>query len=196
MNVAVINPDPGLPPRRAFNADDIRRMVDAGVLAEDENIELVEGEIVVMAAKGYAHERIKNALVKALIKAAPADIEIGVEMTIEFAPGILLEPDITVIPVSKMRRSNANFVTVEQGGCLLLIEIATTSLGYDKGRKASIYAELGVQEFWVVDTNERVTWVHAGPSENGWASIVKHGPGDTLITQALPSFQIRLDDIG
>src|SRR5882724_8978025 len=124
MNVAVINPDPGLPPRRAFNADDIRRMVDAGVLAEDENIELVEGEIVVMAAKGYAHERTKNALVKALIKAAPADVEIGIEMTIQFAHSILLEPDIVAIPVSKMRKSEANFVTVEPGGCWLLVEIA------------------------------------------------------------------------
>src|SRR2546429_525418 len=130
MNIAVIDPAPGLPPRRAFNVDDIRRMVDAGVLAEDENIELVEGEIVVMAAKGYAHERIKNALVEALIKAKPADIEIGIEMSIQFAPGILLEPDIVAIPVSKMRKSEANFVTVEPGGCLLLIEIAATSVGF------------------------------------------------------------------
>jgi hypothetical protein len=52
MNIAVVNPAPDLPPRRAFNVHDIRRMVDAGVLSEDENIELVEGEIVVMAAKG------------------------------------------------------------------------------------------------------------------------------------------------
>jgi len=196
MNVAVIDPDPGLPPRRAFNADDIRRMVDAGVLAEDENIELVEGEIVVMAAKSYAHERIKNALVKALVMAAPADVEIGIEMTIQFAPSILLEPDIVAIPVSKMRKSEANFVTVEPGGCLLLIEMAATSVAFDKGRKASLYAKLGVQEYWVVDTNERWTWIYRGPSEGGWASIDKHGPGDTLTAQELPAFHIRLDDIG
>ena len=61
MNIAVVNPAPGLPPRRAFSVHDIRRMVDAGVLSEDENIELIEGEIVVMAAKGYAHEMIKAA---------------------------------------------------------------------------------------------------------------------------------------
>jgi len=61
MNIAVVNPAPGLPPRRAFSVHDIRRMVDAGVLSEDENIELTEGEIVVMAAKGYAHEMIKAA---------------------------------------------------------------------------------------------------------------------------------------
>jgi len=195
MNIAVIDPAPDLPPRRAFGVDDVRRMIEAGVLAEDESIELVEGEIVVMAAKSYAHERIKNALVQALVKAAPADIEIGVEMTIEFAPDILLEPDIAAIRTSTMRRSDANFVTVDQGGCLLLIEIAATSLGFDKGRKALLYAKLGVQEYWVVDVNEHVTWIHGGPSESGWGSILKHEDADVLTLQALPAFRFKLADI-
>jgi len=69
MNITVKTPAPDLPPRRAFDVDDIRRMIEAGVLGEDENIELVEGEIVVMAPKSYAHEMIKNALVEALFKA-------------------------------------------------------------------------------------------------------------------------------
>ena len=79
MNITVKDPAPGLPPRRAFDVDDIRRMIEAGVLAEDENIELVEGEIVVMAAKSYTHELIKSALAEALFKAAPADIKIAHE---------------------------------------------------------------------------------------------------------------------
>src|SRR3954467_5927907 len=112
MNIAFTYPAPGLPPRRAFNVDDIRRMIEAGVIGEDEKIELVEGEIVVMAAKSYAHERIKNALVEALFKARPDDIEVGVEMTIEFSRDILFEPDIAAIHKSKIRRSKANFVSV------------------------------------------------------------------------------------
>src|SRR5262249_60475795 len=66
MNIAVSYTASGLPPRRAFNVDDIRRMIEAGVLHESENIELVEGEIVVMAAKGYAHEMVRQALIKAV----------------------------------------------------------------------------------------------------------------------------------
>jgi Uma2 family endonuclease len=170
-------------------------MVEAGVLAENEKIELVEGEIVVMAAKGYAHERIKNALVEALFKAKSADIEIGVEMTLQFAPRILFEPDIVAIPKPKMRKSEANFVTVEPGGCLLLIEIAVTSVRFDRGRKASLYAKVGVQEYWVVDANERLTWIYTGASDTGWASIIKREFADMLTTPALPAFQIKLDDI-
>ena len=55
MNIALTRATDGLP-RRAFTVDDIRRMVEAGVLGEDERFELIEGEIVVMSAKGYAHD--------------------------------------------------------------------------------------------------------------------------------------------
>jgi Uma2 family endonuclease len=195
MNIAVVNPAPDLPPRRAFNVHDIQRMVDAGVLSEDEKIELIEGEIVVMAAKGYAHEMIKAALVRAIIEAAPADVTVGVEMTIQFSPASLLEPDIAVIPTSKLIRSDAGFVSIEHGSCLLIVEVAATTLTYDKGRKAIEYGRFGVQEFWVVDANERITWIHTGPSGDGWSSIVKRGADETLKTPALPRLAIQLSDV-
>ena len=195
MNIAVTYPAPGLPPRRAFNVDDIRRMIEAGVLGEDERIELVEGEIVVMAAKSYAHEMIKNALIKAVIRAAQPSLEVGVETTIQFSTGILLEPDIVVLRSDQVVKSDAGFVSVEQGGCSLNIEVSVSSLSYDKGRKAALYARLGVGEFWVVDANERRTFVHTRPSGDGWSSIVERGPDDVLTTPAVPGFSFKLGDI-
>jgi Uma2 family endonuclease len=195
MNIAVVNPAPGLPPRRAFNVHDIRRMVDAGVLSEDENIELVEGEIVVMAAKGYAHEMIMKALSKAVILAAMDDFDVAFEMTLQFAPDTLLEPDVAVFPLGRLLKSDAGFVKVGHGDCLFVIEIAATSLTYDEGRKANLYARFGVHEFWVVDANERITWIHTGPSEGGWSSIVKRSADETLTTPALPRLAIRLSDV-
>src|SRR5690349_1255012 len=109
MNVAVIHPAPGLPPRRAFNVDDIRRMVEAGVIRENENIELVEGEIVVIAAKGYSHEMVRKALSKAVFLAAGDDADVGTEMTLQFSSGNLLEPDIAVFPLGQLQKSNAGF---------------------------------------------------------------------------------------
>ncbi len=195
MNVAVIHPAPGLPPRRAFDVEDIRRMIEAGVLHEDENIELVEGEIVVMAAKGYSHEMIRKALGKAVILAAVDDAEVGIEMTVQFSPGNLLEPDIAVFPLGQLMKSDAGFVSVLRGACSLIIEVAASSLTYDKGRKALLYAQFGVQEFWVIDANERIAWIHTGPSDNGWSSIVERGPDDILRTPALPRLAIKLGDI-
>jgi Uma2 family endonuclease len=68
MNVAVTTAAEGFP-RRAFTVEDISRMIEAGVIREDEKFELVEGEIVVMASKGIAHERIKSALMIAVVRA-------------------------------------------------------------------------------------------------------------------------------
>jgi hypothetical protein len=68
-------------PRRAFTVEEIRRMVDIGVIGEDAPFELVEGELVMMASKGIAHERVKAALVVAIARALPSDLQFGVETT-------------------------------------------------------------------------------------------------------------------
>lgn len=170
-------------------------MTEAGVISEDERFELIKGDFVMMAAKGYAHEIVKQALVRVLVLAAPADVHVGVEMTVQFAEDILLEPDIALFPQRRLAKSDAGFVSADRGACLLAIEVAASSLGYDKGLKADLYASFGVREFWVVDANERITWVHTGPSDQGWSSIVERGPNETLTTPALPNFSIRLADI-
>jgi Uma2 family endonuclease len=148
-----------------------------------------------MAAKGYAHELVKKALVRALVRAVADDVDVGVEMTIELASDVLLEPDIVIFPRDRLKKSDAGFGTLEDGDCLLLVEVAVSSLNYDKELKAQVYAGFGVREFWVVDANERITWVHTGPSAQGWSSTVKRGPSDTLTTPAVPGFSIRLQDV-
>src|SRR5262249_18366640 len=139
MNIAVTRAAEGLP-RRAFTVEDIRRLVEVGVLAEDEMIELVEGEIVVMSAKGYAHDLIKNALAIAIARALPEGTTMGVEMTVQFSNNTILEPDVAVFKRSSLIESDANFSHITNGGLLLAIEVAASSLSYDKGLKAELYA--------------------------------------------------------
>ena len=89
MNVAVTTAAEGFP-RRAFTVEDIGRMMEAGVIRDDERFELVEGEIVMMAAKGIAHERIKSALTVAISRALPDDLTIAVEATLRLSDTIML----------------------------------------------------------------------------------------------------------
>jgi Uma2 family endonuclease len=194
MNVAVTTAAEGFP-RRAFTVEDISRMIAAGVIRENEKFELIEGEIVMMAAKGLAHERIKSALTVAVVRALPDDLTVGVEATLRLTDTVMLEPDIAVFPKELFRKSSAGFAQLDPGEAYLVIEIAASSLAYDKGLKARLYARHRVKEFWVVDANERTTFVHTGPSGDGWSSIVKCGPKDTLTTSALPGFSIRLGEI-
>jgi Uma2 family endonuclease len=182
-------------PRRAFTVDDISRMIDAGVISEDERFELIEGEIVMMASKGIAHERIKSALIIAVVRTLPDDLTVGVEATLRLTDRTMLEPDLAVFPKTLFKKSASGFAQLDPGEALLVIEVAVSSLAYDKGLKARLYAHHKVREFWVIDANERTTWVHTDPSGDGWSSIVEHGPQDVLTTAALPGFAIRLDEI-
>jgi Uma2 family endonuclease len=194
MNVAVTTAAEGFP-RRAFTVDDIARMIDAGIIGEEEKFELVEGEIVMSAAKGFAHERIKSALTIAVARALPEHLTMGVETTLRLTNTIMLEPDIAVFPKELFRKSSVRFAELDRGQAALVIEVAASSLAYDKGLKARLYARHRVKEFWVVDAKAGVTWVHTGPSGDGWSSIVEQGPDEVLTTPTLPGFSIRLGEI-
>jgi Uma2 family endonuclease len=195
MNVAVTRAAEGFP-RRAFTVEDISRMMQAGIIGEDEKFELIEGEIVMMVSKGIAHERVKSALTIAVVRALPANLTIGVEVTLRLTNTIMLEPDIAVFPKDLFKKSVAGFAQLDPGEAELVIEVAASSIAYDKGLKARLYARHKVGELWVIDVNERITWVHMGPGGEGWSSIVERGPQDELTTAALPGFSIRLGDIG
>jgi Uma2 family endonuclease len=194
MNIPVTTAAEGFP-RRAFTVDDISRMIEAGIIGEDEKFELIEGEIVMMAAKGIAHERIKSALIVAIARALPDHLTLGAETTLRLTNTILLEPDIAVFPKELFRKSASGFAQLDPGEAHLVIEVAATSLAYDKTLKAPLYARHRVNEYWVIDANERVTWVHTEPRSDRWSSIVKRRPQDALTTPALPSFSIRLGEI-
>ncbi len=197
MNVATTSAAEGFP-RRAFTVADVSRMLEVGVIRHDEKFELVEGDILMAAAKGVAHERIKSALTIAVVHALPEHLTIGIETTLRLTDTVLLEPDIAVFPkelFAKSASAAAAFAQLDPGEAHLVIEVAVSSLSYDRGLKARLYARHRVSEYWVIDANERTAWVHTGPSGDGWSSIVRRGPDDALSTPALPAFQLRLGEI-
>jgi Uma2 family endonuclease len=178
MNVAVTTAAEGFP-RRAFTVDDIARMIDAGIIGEDEKFELIEGEIVMSASKGIAHERIKSALTIAIACALPDHLTMGVETTLRLTNTTMLEPDIAVFPKELFRKSSVRFAELDPGQAALVIEDARHR----------------VREFWVVDANTGVTWVQTGPIGEQWSSIVERGPDEVLSTPTLPGFSIRLGEL-
>jgi Uma2 family endonuclease len=188
MNVAVTTAAEGFP-RRAFTVDDIARMIEAGIIGEDERFELIGGEIVMMASKGIAHERIKSAMNIAVVRALPDDLTMGVEVTLRLTDTTMLEPDIAVFPKALFGKSSTGFARLDPGEARLVIEVAVSSLAYDKGLKAKLYARHRVREFWVIDANESITYVHTGPSGDGWSSIVKHEPQTRLPRRCCRAFR-------
>src|SRR5277367_2913589 len=84
--------------RRAFTVDEVLRMQEAGIISEDENFELIEGEIVPMQAKSHAHELLKSALNFKLVPAMPETLWLGIETTIYLSDNTFVEPDLAIYP--------------------------------------------------------------------------------------------------
>jgi Uma2 family endonuclease len=175
--------------RRAFTVQEVLRMQEAGIISEDENFELIEGEIVPMQAKTHVHELIKSALNLGLARALPEKLWLGVESTMYLSRNTFVEPDLVVYP------RGIRLEDVKGSDILLAIEVALTSLKYDRGLKAQIYSRYGVRELWVIDASRRRAHIHTGTRDGVWESIVERGPEDSLSCAAIPGFSVKLGSI-
>ena len=175
--------------REKYTVADILHMEAAGMFDPTDNFELVEGEIVPMNAKHHAHELVKSVLGMSLARACPAHLLVGYETSIFLSADTFLEPDLSVYP--KSIRSDE----VRGPDLVIAIEISDSTLAFDRGRKTRLYARHGVREYWVVDAVKRRTFIHLGPSVDGWASITEYSAEHELRLEALPGLALRLSEI-
>ena len=185
MNVHVTQSAEGLP-RRAFTVKDVLRMVETGVLGRDERFELIGGEIVPMSPKGIRHEVFKQWLMEQLVKGLPDELQTIPETTFHLSDDTFIEPDFVVYP----RRSGLRKLSPET--CVLAIEIADSSLVYDLGRKARLYAQFGIAELWVFDVNDLRATVHRVPSEAGYRAMETSSFEAVLSTDCIGRFALDL----
>ena len=97
-----------------------------------------------------------------------------------FAEDILVEPDLAIISRRSLTKSRRALSVRRAEDVLLVVEIAVSSLAYDRDVKAQLYAQHGVAEFWLIDANERTTWVHTGPIRRQLAVDREAWPGGDI----------------
>jgi Uma2 family endonuclease len=177
-------------PRRRFMMTEVEAMVAAGVMDEDERIELIGGELVPMSPKGNQHELVKIALLRRWYRAAPDNCDLAPETTFRLSDDTYLEPDIVIY-------SRAEGLKALSGPtALLVVEIADSSLRYDVGRKAALYASFGVREVWVIDAVKLMARVFQAPSDEGYRHIRNVGASERMVPLVAPeSFALRLDEL-
>ncbi len=176
--------------RISWTVADVRRMVEIGVLDEDGSFELWEGELVPMSPKYNRHEIWKRELGELLIRALPRDLVVGVEPSVFFGERTFLEPDIIVAPRRILPEE------VRGPDLLLVVEIASSSLGRDLTRKAELYAQFGVRHYWVLDAEQRRAFVHRLGEDGAYGAPVEHGPEAVLETPFEPVVQVPLARLG
>lgn len=176
-------------PRRAFTVKAVERMVEVGLIAEDERIELIGGGIVPMSPKGHHHEVLKAALLDHWHRRRPDELMLVPETTFRLSKETDLEPDVVVY-----RRSDG-LTRLDGGTALLCVEIADASLACDLHRKPAICAAFGVAELWVIDAVRRVIRVHHGPRQGGYGALSVHQPGEALTPLLAAALTLRLADL-
>ena len=176
--------------RRRFTVAEVEAMVAAGVMREDERVELIGGELVPMSPKGNQHEVVKVALLRRWLRIAPDDVEVAPETTFRLSEDTYLEPDVVICPRAVWPKR------LDGASVLLVVEIADSSLRYDMGRKAALYASFGVRELWVIDAVRLTARVFADPSPEGYRSAQDLAASDRLAPRfAAEEFALRLDEL-
>jgi Uma2 family endonuclease len=177
-------------PRRRFTVAEVEAMVAAGVMEEDERVELIGGELVPMSPKGNHHEVLKAALLQRWYRAAPDGFGLVPETTFRLSEDTYLEPDVVIFP----RASGIRGLTA--ANALLVVEIADSSLRYDMGRKAALYASFGIRELWVIDAVRLTTRVFREPATDGYRDARDFAASDRLAPLFAPEvFALRLEEL-
>jgi len=172
--------------RRRWTVAEIERMVEAGIIDPDERFELIGGEVVPMASKGIRHETYKNALNLYWARRLPNDVKFAVETTFRMSEDTFVEPDIVFF------RSSDGLANLAPATALLAVEVADTSLGWDLGRKALIYAGFGVREVWVIDAKSLTTHVLRHPGLEGYREHLEHADTQELVPAFAPGLAVTL----
>jgi Uma2 family endonuclease len=176
-------------PRRRFTVAELEAMVAAGILDEDERIELIGGEAVPMSPKGSHHEILKNALTHYWASHLRAGLTFATETTFRLTPDTYLEPDFVFYDkttgIKGLNASTAHFVA----------EIADSSFSYDIGRKAALYASFGIPELWVIHAVRLETRIHRKPSITGYQDLIDLPSDQELAPAFAPELAVTLSQL-
>ncbi len=168
-------------PKHTFTADEFLRLAELNFFGEGERVELLEGEIYHMSPTGPSHgaavarlhERLLLALVGRTILWNQSSVRLGISMP---------EPDLALLVPKADYYASAN---PEPEDILLVIEVAQTSLAYDRA-KLAIYARNGVQEVWIADLDGELLEVYREPGAGTYRTSFALNFNEPLSPLAFP----------
>jgi Uma2 family endonuclease len=182
----------GKPERRRFTADEYERLGRAGVLDEDERVELLEGEIIAMPPIGSDHAACVDRTTFWFAPRVGTRAIVRVQSPIRLSPSSEPQPDIALL------RPRDDFYREAHPGpadVLLIIEVADTTLAYDRDTKLPLYAVAGIAMVWLVDLQGRRITVYRDPAVSGYRSVAAFERGPLPAPPDLPDLSPRVEDL-
>ena len=158
-------------------------MAEVGILKPTDRVELIRGEIVQMSPPGRRHVAFVDNLTQLLVMRLAGRAIVSVQNPVVLADDTEPQPDLALrrrraVPY-KDREAFAEDV-------LLLIEVADTSLRYDRSTKLRLYADAGIPESWLVDCAAESIEIHRGPGAEGYREVTRVAGDGAVAVQAFP----------
>jgi Uma2 family endonuclease len=176
--------------RRRFTVDDYYQMADAGIIGDQERVELIDGEVVIMSPIGRRHSACVSAATQALVLAGGTSVIVQPQGPVRLDRFNEPQPDLMLL------RPRPDFYASQHPGpddVLLVIEIADSSLRYDRDIKAPLYAAWGVPEYWLADLKAALLWRYSGPQNGVFTVIDELRRGDSIAPRLLPRCVVPVD---
>ena len=175
--------------RHLFSVEDYARMGEAGILTAADRVELVAGEVREMSPIGPSHAGLVDLLAELLFARLAGAVQVRTQGPVRLSRDTELEPDVALL---RRRDDYYRRRHPEAGEILLVIEVADSSLPYDRGEKMPRYARAGIPEAWLVDVAAREVTIYSAPEPDGYADerVVRRGEqivSATIAALRLPS---------
>lgn len=180
------------PIRHRFTLDEYRTMVESGILTANDRTELIEGEIWEMAAIGSRHASSVKRLNLLFGPLGPSSALLSVQDPIDLDSENEVQPDFALLRPSRSFYVERHPVPAD---VLLIAEVADSTLGFDRGTKARLYARAGIAELWIFDLAGRALEVHRDPGPKSYTTIRRLRPGERIAPLAFPDFEIDPADV-
>lgn len=178
--------------RRAFSVTDYYRMTESGILSEADRVELLDGEVIEMSPIGSRHAGAVNRLTELLIRLLAGSAVVAVQNPIRLDDYSEPQPDLTV------SRARADYYTESHptpDDVLLVIEVADTSVEFDRAVKLPLYATAQLPEVWIVNLLEDCVEVYSQPANDGYQKSQTFTRGEALAAHTIPNLTLKVDTI-
>ena len=178
--------------RRRFTVDEYQRMGEAGVFSENDRVELIDGEILTMSPIGSPHAAAIARATRALILMTGTRCIVRAQLPVRLERFSEPEPDFI------LARPRDDFYQAghpQPADVLLVIEIADSSLRYDRDIKMPLYARNDIVEYWLVDLASHTLTRYAAPGGGTYREVSVHERGQVLSPASLPDCAIPVDEL-
>ena len=178
--------------RRSFTVDEYHRMVQAGILGEDDRVELLEGEIVEMAPIGSRQAACVDRLTQLFSDRVRGRAIVRVQNPIRLGQRSEPQPDLTLL------NPRSDFYALAHPGSqdvLLVVEVVEMSAEVDRGVKMLLYARAAIPKVWLVDLAGESIEVYRQSSSEGYQEVILLQRGQRLASQSLPGLELAVGEI-